>query len=427
MLLDAMPEVWPILGTMTFGAAGQVKPEAVTTMLRSFVGTSCTKSSAGAMIDTARVYQAITPDGDTETTLGQSFDAFPSLLSRCTLATKAAKQVAPHFSLSKVSVLEQCNTSLQKLGVGCIDLFYLHAPDVETDVNDTLEGIAQLHSEGKIKEFGLSNYPAWAVVDIWHRCKARGMVLPTVYQGAYSVIARDMEREIVPVARQFGLRLYMYNPLAGGLLTGRYKTLDDIAQATSGRFSSDFDDAFGRGVKAGTEIYRKRYGNGALFEGVSILLESCGLNGSGAPAEPAVIEDTTSMIDGRRVRVVVSESAAPQKASVSMADIALRWLIHHSMLTNGDGIILGVSKDTQLVANLAAWQGGPLPADQLEACERAWEAARPGCEAYFRGYGKAPGGIEQFLAIQAKLKSAQVRGTDDSAAEPPEKKQKETA
>ena len=55
--------------------------------------------------------------------------------------------------------------------------------------------------------------------------KNRGMVLPTVYQGAYNVITRDMEREIVPVARHFGLRLYMYNPLAGGLLSGRYKML----------------------------------------------------------------------------------------------------------------------------------------------------------------------------------------------------------
>ena len=408
-----MPEVWPILGTMTFGAEGQVKPDAVTTMLRSFVGTSCTKSPAGAMIDTARMYQQSTPDGDTESTLGQSFEACPSLLSKCTIATKAAKAVAPHFSLSKASVVEQCNVCLQKLGVDCVDLFYLHAPDIDTDINDTLDGIAQLHAEGKMKEFGLSNYPAWAVVDIWYRCKARGMVLPTVYQGMYNVIARDMEREIVPVARQFGIRLYMYNPLAGGLLTGRYRTLQDISSADSGRFSSDFDNAFGGAFKAGTDVYRKRYGNKALFEGVNILLESCGLTGSEPAAEPKVIEDKSSMVDGRHVRVVVSETASTEKSgSMNMANVALRWLIHHSLLTDGDGIILGVSKGTQLVANLAAWQGGPLPAEQVEACERAWQAARPGCESYFRGYGAAPGGIEKFLTtIQASTK-------------PPEKKQK---
>lgn len=71
------------------------------------------------------------------------------------------------------------------------------------------------------------------MVDIWHRCKRRGMVLPTVYQGAYNVITRDMEREIVPVARHFGLRLYMYNPLAGGLLSGRYKQLGALRTSST--------------------------------------------------------------------------------------------------------------------------------------------------------------------------------------------------
>merc|ERR1740120_329940 len=106
--------------------------------------------------------------------------------------------MGPHFNLSKQSVMEQCNTSLQKLGVESIDLFYLHSPDIETDLDDTLAGIDELHKQGKIKEFGLSNYPAWAVVDIWYRCKARGMVVPTVYQGMYNAITLDMEREIVP-------------------------------------------------------------------------------------------------------------------------------------------------------------------------------------------------------------------------------------
>jgi len=394
-----MPEVWPILGTMTFGVEGQVKPEAARTILTSFAGASSAKSPHGAMIDTARVYQQSTPDGDTETTLGQSFEAFPSLLSRCSIATKASHAVAPHFSLSKVSIIEQCHTCLRKLGVSCIDIFYLHAPDSSTDLDDTLDGIAQLHSEGKIKEFGLSNYPAWQVVDIWYRCKARDTVLPTVYQGAYNVIARDMEREIVPVARQFGLKLYMYNPLAGGLLTGRYKSMSDITSSTSGRFSSDFDAAFGHGLKAGTDVYRKRYGREATLEGVQILLDACGLKDPVPQIEPEVVQDTTTVVDGRRVRVVVSEGSDKAQDHTDMANAALRWLIHHSCLTDGDGIILGASKHVQLVANLAAWQSGPLPEELVAACDRAWEAARPACEPYFRGLGAKPGGIEKFLAF----------------------------
>ncbi|CAJ1349105.1 unnamed protein product [Effrenium voratum] len=407
----------PILGTMTFGAEGQVKPEEASVLLRSFVGAAAAKGPQGVMIDTARIYQNATPDGDTETTLGQIFQSSPSIQKRCHLATKAT----PQFTLSKKSIIEQCNVSLSKLGVDCLDLFYLHGPDVKTDMNDTLDGIEALHKEGKFKEFGLSNYPAWAVVDIWYRCKNRGMVLPTVYQGAYNVITRDMEREIVPVARHFGLRLYMYNPLAGGLLSGRYKTQEDILTASSGRFSSEFDKAFGTSMKAGTDVYRQRYAHDVTFKGLGVLLAACAQEPD-APC-PTVVEDTTKEVDGRKVRLVVSESVekAPPKGP-SLAEVALRWLIHHSYLTSCDGIIIGASKNEHLVANLAAWQAGPLPKHLLEACEEAWSLARPACESYFRGYGKRPGGIEQFLALQVCTARASEKAQFAACPEPEEPK-----
>eukprot|EP00931_Biecheleriopsis_adriatica_P087697 TRINITY_DN62126_c0_g1_i1.p1 TRINITY_DN62126_c0_g1~~TRINITY_DN62126_c0_g1_i1.p1 ORF type:complete len:426 (+),score=95.75 TRINITY_DN62126_c0_g1_i1:32-1309(+) len=415
-------KVFPILGTMTFGEKGQVKPDAVGPLLTSYIGAGCSKSPSGAMIDTARIYQQATPDGDTEATLGRVFDMFPSLLRRSSLATKANSSMGPHFSLSKQSVIEQCNTSLEKLGVDCIDLFYLHSPDIKTDLEDTLDGIQELHKAGKIKEFGLSNYPAWAVVDIWHRCKRRGMVLPTVYQGMYNVLTRDMEREIVPVAREFGLRLYMYNPLAGGLLAGKYSKLEDITDSTQGRFSDEFDSAFGSQAKAGTVLYRARYGKSAIMEGVNLLQQACEPKKEPAAqsSDSKVVQDTVSDIDGRRVRVIVSETtggSSPPEGS-QMASIALRWLIHHSCLSGGDGIILGVSKSSHLVANLAAWQAGPLPKELVEACDAAWEAARPACEAYFRGYGAQPGGIEGFLAQKAQSKD------DRQSDETPAKKMK---
>ena len=392
--------VFPILGTMNFGSEGQVKMQAAQGFLSSFAGSSCAKTPCGAMIDTARIYNHSFPEGDTETTLGQIFQTLPSLQKRCHLATKAS----PQWSLSKASVIEQCNTSLEKLGIDCVDLFYLHAPDIRTDINDTLEGIDQLHKEGKIKEFGLSNYPAWAVVDIWHRCKSRGMILPTVYQGAYNVITRDMEREIVPVARHFGLRLYMYNPLAGGLLSGRYSKIEDVMNATSGRFSAEFDSAFGKSFKAGTVIYRKRYAKEPAFEALEILM-SAAPKESTQPGE--VVHDKTTVVDGQKVRVVVSETKEPTRAGPTLAEVALRWLIHHSYLRKGDGIIIGASKQEHLVANLAAWQAGPLPTPLLEACEAAWTVSRSCCESYFRGYGALPGGIEAFLSLQDESEPVQ--------------------
>mmetsp|Transcript_90099 Transcript_90099/g.160459 ORF Transcript_90099/g.160459 Transcript_90099/m.160459 type:complete len:420 (+) Transcript_90099:33-1292(+) len=411
-------KVVPVLGTMTFGAQGQIKPDTVAEVLRAYIGTGFTKTGAGALIDTARIYQAATPDGDTEATLGQVFDTFPSLLSRVSIATKANPAMAPHHSLSKESVIEQCNTSLEKLGVDCIDLFYLHTPDIKTDVTDTLDGINELHKTGKIKEFGLSNYPAWAVVDIWHKCKNRDMVLPTVYQGCYNVITRDMEREIVPVAREFGLRLYMYNPLGGGLLSGKYSKLDDLTGASVGRFSAEFDKAFGGSLKAGTVLYRQRYGKQAIMEGLDILAKACAPKDAGekAPPQEKIIQDTVSTVDGKKVRVIVSESSGKAEKGLDMTNVALRWLIHHSRLdaAHGDGIILGVSKGSHLVANLSAWQAGPLSEDLVEACDAAWQAARPACESYFRGYGNQPGGIEGFLAMKRKRE-----GSDEVAAKKP--------
>ena len=81
------------------------------------------------------------------------------------------------------SVLYQAETSLSNLQTESIDLFYLHGPDIKTPIEETLEAIDELAKAGKIVEFGLSNFPAWKVVDIWHKCAAKDMVRPTVFQG----------------------------------------------------------------------------------------------------------------------------------------------------------------------------------------------------------------------------------------------------
>merc|ERR1719482_614432 len=132
----------PILGTMTFGAEAQVKPDAVGMILRAFVGSGCTRTAKGALIDTGGF-----SSGTAEDTLGELFDTFPSLQRSTSVASKASANVKPHLSLSRKSVIEQCDASLDKLGLDCLDVFYLQAPDVNTDINDTLDGIAELHKE----------------------------------------------------------------------------------------------------------------------------------------------------------------------------------------------------------------------------------------------------------------------------------------
>jgi len=353
-------------------------------MLRTFCGAGCARGPGGALLDTSRRYHHVALHGDTEATLGEVFVMSPSLQKRLSFSTKADPAVPPHFSLSRQSVIEQCNTSLEKLEIDSVDLFYLSSPDPNTDVEDTLAGVQQLHNEGKIKELDLAGFPAEMVDDIWQRCKQRGMLLPTVYQGTYNVTSRELEQEILPKVRELGLRLHICGPLAGGLLTGRYAKLEDLVGATEGRFSAQFDDALGNTVKAGTELYRSMYAQPAIFDGVDVLCKACSPelpHDANHEAEATLIEERESTEGGIRVRVEVREVAPRQAAAVigeDMGQVALRWLLHHSCLAAGDGIVIGVSRQSHLVTNLSAWSAGPLPEHLARACEAAWEAVQAG-------------------------------------------------
>ena len=130
----------------------------------------------------------------------------------------------------------QLETSLKRLQLDKVKLFYLHAPDTATPLVDTLTGVKKLHEEGKFEELGLSNYPAWEVAHVYHLCDKMGMVKPTVYQGMYNGITRQVEMELFPCLRRLGMRFLAYNPLAGGLLTGKHRFDADPDQ---GRFKGN--------------------------------------------------------------------------------------------------------------------------------------------------------------------------------------------
>ena len=138
--------------------------------------------------------------GATEETIGTLLAAHPELRSKMSIATKAAPP------LDRVAIREKCEASLAALQTDHVDLYYLHQPDVSIDLDETLSTMNALHEEGKFKEFGLSNFAGWEVVDIWHRCKEKGWVLPTVYQGMYNGITRDCEKHLFPALRRVGMR-----------------------------------------------------------------------------------------------------------------------------------------------------------------------------------------------------------------------------
>uniref|UniRef100_A0A8C8B7L0 Aldo-keto reductase family 7 like (gene/pseudogene) n=1 Tax=Otus sunia TaxID=257818 RepID=A0A8C8B7L0_9STRI len=247
-------------------------------------------------------------------------------------------------TLKPESVRSQLNTSLERLKRASVELFYLHAPDHNTPVEETLRACNELHKEGKFKELGLSNYAAWEVAEICTICKYNNWVMPTVYQGMYNATTRQVEAELFPCLRHYGLRFYAYNPLAGGLLTGKYKYEDkDTRQPTGRFFGNDWAQA-----------YRDRYWKKHNFEGIALVERA--------------LKDAYG-------------SSAPSPASA-----ALRWLYNHSKLQGslGDAVIIGMSNLEQLEQNLDYSEEGPLLPPVVEAFDKAWNLTAHDCPNYFR-------------------------------------------
>uniref|UniRef100_A0A4W2DB94 NADP-dependent oxidoreductase domain-containing protein n=1 Tax=Bos indicus x Bos taurus TaxID=30522 RepID=A0A4W2DB94_BOBOX len=223
-----------VLGAMEMGRRMDVPSSAAA--VRAFLERGHTE------IDTAFVYA----DGQSESILGGLGLGLGGSGCKVKIATKA--NPLEENSLKPDSLRSQLETSLQRLRCPCVDLFYLHLPDHGTPVEETLRACHQLHQEGKFVELGLSNYAAWEVAEICTLCRSNGWILPTVYQGMYNATTRQVETELLPCLRHFGLRFYAYNPLAGGLLTGRYQYEGKDGKQPLGRF-------FGN---SWAEVYRNR-------------------------------------------------------------------------------------------------------------------------------------------------------------------------
>jgi aflatoxin B1 aldehyde reductase len=308
-----------ILGTMTFG--DQVDQDTAQSMLDVFL------AADNHELDTAHQYC----DGRTEEMLGILLP--PTKRKGLYLASK----VNPwnDKGLQPEAIRKQFEEILQRLGRDNIDLLYLHAPDLKTPVVQTLECCFELYQQGKFRDFGLSNYSSWQVAEVVEICRREGWMEPTIYQGMYNALTRDVERELFPCLRNYGISFYAYNPLAGGLLTGKYSSLDDFPD--SGRFLENKD-------------YKGRYWKQDYFEVLQKLGEAC-----------------------------IAHGLTPTQAAMS-------WLVNHSLLDSGlgDGIILGVTKIEHLKTNMAACKHAPLNQAILDILDQGWDIIKPDCFKYFR-------------------------------------------
>jgi aryl-alcohol dehydrogenase-like predicted oxidoreductase len=216
------------LGTASFGTSDTSGgPEASRRIFEAFV------AAGGTTFDTSNLYQ----DGQAETVLGE-------LLGRqrgdFVVITKysGTRQAQPRPGTtgnSRKVMVRSLEASLRRLNTHYVDVFMPHFPDGTTPIEEILAGFDDLVRSGKILHGGLSNFPAWRVAGAAVRADLRGLAPLVGIQTEYSLAERSADRELLPMAQAHGLGVVLYSPLAGGLLTGKYR------QGGQGRLSARGD------------------------------------------------------------------------------------------------------------------------------------------------------------------------------------------
>ncbi|KAJ8096728.1 NADP-dependent oxidoreductase domain-containing protein [Lipomyces tetrasporus] len=324
-----------ILGCMTFGPAHTATAR-ITSLEETKVIFKYFKDHGYDEIDTARVYT----DGEQEAwTAAAGYRSDYGF----NIATKCYPNQAGMHSASELP--KYLNKSLAELKTDSVDIFYLHAPDRSVPFLETLQTVDKLHKEGKFKIFGISNYTAYEVAELVTLARDHGLVQPTLYQARYNAITRNIEDELIPALRHYGLDIVIYNPLAGGLFSGKYNNLTGVPD--SGRFSAKSQQG---------ETYRSRYFRDVYWDALDLI-------------QPIA-----------------------EKYSLTMLEIALRWIVHHSELKlgpanglTGDGIIIGVSSLKQMEDDLSGIEKGPLPQEVIESLDRAWKIVKSDVTPYWHG------------------------------------------
>jgi aryl-alcohol dehydrogenase-like predicted oxidoreductase len=201
------------LGAMMFGAWGNPDhDESIRIIHRAL--------DAGInFIDTADVYSA----GESEEIVGK---ALAGRREHIVLATKAHATMGADPNQqgnSRRWIIRECENSLRRLGTDYIDLYQIHRPEPETDVDETLGALSDLIRAGKILYAGSSTFPAAQIVQAQWTAERRGRERFVCEQPPYSILVRGVEAEVLPACQQYGMGVIPWSPLAGGWLTGRYR------------------------------------------------------------------------------------------------------------------------------------------------------------------------------------------------------------
>ncbi len=220
------------LGAMMFGAWGNPDhDESVRIIHRAL--------DAGInFVDTADVYSG----GESEEIVGKALSSLDR--SRVVLATKVHGQMGPDvnaFGNSRRWIIAECDASLRRLGTDWIDLYQIHRPEPDTDIDETLGALTDLVRAGKIRAFGSSTFPAYQIVQAQWVADRRSRDRFVTEQPPYSILVRAIEADVLPVCQEYGMGVLPWSPLAGGWLSGRFGHGKDNSSRRATRIPGRYD------------------------------------------------------------------------------------------------------------------------------------------------------------------------------------------
>jgi aryl-alcohol dehydrogenase-like predicted oxidoreductase len=237
------------------------------------------------------------------------------------LATKCRMQMGPgpnDGGLSRKHVLAAIDESLRRLGTDYVDLYQVHAPDPETPIEETLRALDTIVQSGKARYIGCSNFQAWQLADALWTSDKLGLARFDSAQPRYNLLFREIENELFPLCESKGVGLIVYNPLAGGFLTGKHKR--ELPPAENTRFA------------VAGKLYTDRYWNEASFDAVGRLNSYFGKRGK------------------------------------ALTHVALAWVLSRNAVTS---TIVGATSPEQLRDSLRGVEL-ELEGEELEQCDSVW-------------------------------------------------------
>lgn len=293
------------LGTMTFG--GQLNEQDSISVIQHAL------ESGINFFDTADIY-----------TRGQSEIITGKGLKNCRDAVVIASKVGGPSEeglngsgLSRKHILSAVEKSLKRLDTDYLDVYYMHFPHPSTPLEETLYAMDALVRSGKVRYIGMSNYAAWQMMDALSICNKCNWAAPSISESVYNLLTRGIEAEFVPFIKEKKIGLTIFNPLAGGLLSGKH----DKAQPTAN-------------TRMAEPGYYRRYWNEDSLAAMDALAEIAGAHG------------------------------------MDLLELSLRWCVSYPYVSN---VILGVSHLEHLKSNLSHIEKGALNAEILAECDAVWQ------------------------------------------------------